>query len=115
MSRWDCRFAIAAEYTGERGAQSRAFEDERRGDEEYEVSARGLVGEGRLQGIGGLPLALFAFVERVGEADEAVGHAFVARAGDADAGSDEALGETLAFVAQWIVAGSQDERGRQTA
>src|SRR5208282_6541137 len=61
--------------------------------ERYQDSKRrreqGLAGEGRLQGVGSLPQAVFAFVELVGEADEGVDHAFVARTGDVDAGGDE--------------------------
>ena len=60
-----------------------------------------------------LALAFFALVETVGEADEAVSDAFVARARRFDAGRDEALGKSLAFVAQRIVASGEDQRRRQ--
>ena len=55
-----------------------------------------------------LTLAFFALVQSVGEADEAVGDAFIAGAGGFDAGGDQTLGESLAFIAQWIVTGSED-------
>jgi hypothetical protein len=47
-----------------------------------------------------LALGFFAFIQAVGEADEAVRDAFVTGTGGFEARGDQALGEPLAFVAQ---------------